>query len=228
MPGNHDYAVSRLVTALRRDLSSADLTLPDEYRYASLPLCVIDAVYSIGVTYEVTRRTVTRWCEAMGWPRVRGQGVREHSLSDFLNAAACYTPDALASEVFQNRQRTSSRSGILKAEAATMFACALVDAGIHTICDVEDEGSLNAAAIEVRRIPGQGSGISWDYFRMLAGSDDHVKADRMVCRYIATALDEVVPTQPSRARDLLIAAAREMGETPRSIDYAVWQRQRSL
>ena len=65
MPGNHDYAVSRLVTALRRDLSSADLTLPDEYRYASLPLCVIDAVYSIGVTYEVTRRTVTRWCEAM-------------------------------------------------------------------------------------------------------------------------------------------------------------------
>lgn len=227
MPGDREHAVSRLLTALRRDLSAADLTLPDEYRYASLPLCVIDAVFSIGVTYEVTSRTVTRWCEAIGWPRLRGPNVREHTLPEFLDAAAAHTPATLAAEVFQNRQRTSSRSGILKAEAATMFACALVDAGIQTFADIADASRLELAAMEVRGIPGHGSGISWDYFRMLAGSDDHVKADRMVCRYVATALDEASPTPPMRARNLLIAAAKEMDVTPRAIDYAVWQRQRN-
>ncbi len=39
------------------------LPLPSEFYYPSLPLCIIDAVYSIGVTYTSTRKTVIRFCE---------------------------------------------------------------------------------------------------------------------------------------------------------------------
>lgn len=34
------------------------LPLPEEFFYASLPLCVVDAVFSIGVTYTSTANTV--------------------------------------------------------------------------------------------------------------------------------------------------------------------------
>jgi hypothetical protein len=45
--------------------------LPEAYYYSSLPLCVIDTVYSIGVNYESTRRTVSTWCDAQTPPRRR-------------------------------------------------------------------------------------------------------------------------------------------------------------
>jgi hypothetical protein len=39
-------------------LSSAKLS--EEYFYQSLPLCIIDAVFSIGVKYDSTREVVIR------------------------------------------------------------------------------------------------------------------------------------------------------------------------
>jgi len=41
----------------------------EAYRYASLPLCVIDAVFSIGVKYETTVATVGRVCDRLGWSK---------------------------------------------------------------------------------------------------------------------------------------------------------------
>ena len=41
--------------------------LDDEYEYASVPLYVIDAVFSIGVRYEAARQTVVKFCDAHGW-----------------------------------------------------------------------------------------------------------------------------------------------------------------
>jgi hypothetical protein len=72
-------------------------------------------------------------------------------------------------EVFRNRQRTSSRSGILKAEAVYRFAGALVVCGIDTISDAADAERMTGASKIIETIPGQGSGISFTYFCMLAG-----------------------------------------------------------
>ena len=47
----------------------------EAYRYASLPLCVIDAVFSIGVKYETTMATVGRVCDRLGWPRLASSRV---------------------------------------------------------------------------------------------------------------------------------------------------------
>jgi hypothetical protein len=40
----------------------------------------------------------------------------------------------------------------------------------------------------IETIPGQGSGISFKYFSMLAGNGNYVKPDRMVKRFVADAL----------------------------------------
>jgi len=45
-----------------RVLPLATASLGDDYHYQSLPLCVIDAVFSIGVRYSGTRNVVARYC----------------------------------------------------------------------------------------------------------------------------------------------------------------------
>nr|WP_306265449.1 hypothetical protein [Pararhizobium sp. IMCC3301] len=210
--------------------------LPPEYFYASLPLCVIDAVFSIGVSYTSTRNTVVRYCKRQNWtrtlapdaPRARG----ERTIVEFLALFDGLAPDQMADELFGNRQRTSTRSGILKAEAVQRFASALKEFGID---DFEDMTGDRPAAAEklVRGIPGQGSGISFDYFRMLAGDDNLIKPDRMVQRLIARAID-VKPDQvtPDLARTILkgaipVLAERGAGWSPRQLDYAIWERESS-
>jgi hypothetical protein len=54
-----------------RVLPLATARLGDEYFYQSLPLCVIDAVFSIGVRYGGVQRVVARYCERAGLQRVR-------------------------------------------------------------------------------------------------------------------------------------------------------------
>lgn len=50
--------VSKLANYCRVKLDLSDIQMPDEYGYSSLPLCIIDAVFSVGVTYTSTRNTV--------------------------------------------------------------------------------------------------------------------------------------------------------------------------
>lgn len=206
----------------------------EAYRYASLPLCVIDAVFSIGVTYDSTVATVGRVCDRLGWPRLAssraGRGAGPQGLADLLDAHAGLTAEEAAERLYGNRQRTSTKSGILKAEAVRLFAEALRTAGIDSFADITPDRMELAEAL-VLGLPGQGSGIAFDYFRMLAGDDSFIKPDRMVLRFVATALDLSAEPNPRLSSVLVRLAARELARrghdwTPRTLDYAIWVRQR--
>ncbi len=43
----------------------------EEYGYHNLPLCIIDAIFSIGVNYASTENTVKRFCDFFGVTRLR-------------------------------------------------------------------------------------------------------------------------------------------------------------
>ncbi len=206
----------------------------EAYRYASLPLCVIDAVFSIGVKYETTEATVGRVCDRLGWPRLAAsrarRGAGPQGLTDLLGAHAGLTAEEVAEQIYGNRQRTSTKSGILKAEAVRLFAQALRTAGIDSFADITPDRMELAEAL-VLGLPGQGSGIAFDYFRMLAGDDSFIKPDRMVLRFVATALDLPAEPNPRLSSVLVRLAARELARrghdwTPRTLDYAIWVRQR--
>ncbi|MGH9557244.1 MAG: hypothetical protein ACRD2Y_15615 [Terriglobales bacterium] len=134
--------------------------------------------------------------------------------------------------LFGNTQRTSARSGILKAEAVHRFAKALLDSGINAFSDLRDRGKLEAAERKVREIPGQGSGITFKYFLMLAGEDDYVKPDTHLRRFVSDALgvdwSRLIPDE--RAEGLVREAATTLandhpGLTPAGLDYAIWNYQ---
>lgn len=227
--------VETLVLYSRKTLDLQAAKLTDDYYYASLPLCVIDAVFSIGVRYESVQRTVRNWCEAQDpkW-ELHGRPGKSppHQMDEFVAVLSKHGTRSLAESIFKNRQRTSTRSGILKAEAVFRFAKTLLEGGIMTLGDTEDDARNERVAKKIEQIEGQRSGISFDYFLMLAGSDDFVKADRMICRFVSAALkrENVIPQQ---ARLLVKEAATQLKShfplvTPRLLDYAIWSYQRKI
>lgn len=212
--------------------------LPDEYYYASLPLCVIDAVFSIGVRYESTRRTVRNWCDSQtpAWRMIdRSPGSEQrrsqHTLEEFIDFLKGRDFISLAQKVFKNSQRTSPTNGILKAEATYMFAIALHHAGIEEFGDTQEPARIEKVRAAVIRVKGQGSGLSFDYFLMLSGSDGYVKADRMVRRFVADALG-TTDVSAVTAQQLVLEAcdaltAQFPNLTPRLLDYEIWNYQRA-
>jgi hypothetical protein len=224
------------VARLANYIEQTELKIPklaDEYRYASLPLCVVDAVFSIGVRYTSTQKVVSNLCEYAGWTRFfasrEARGAGEYGIGDLNSMFDKFGAEGMAESVFQNRQRTSSRSGILKAEAVLLYCRTLIKAGINDFPDLDVERREHAEAI-ILGLPGQSSGIAFDYFMMLAGDDNLIKPDRMVQRYVAHALDLDSVPQPRQAAILVRLAAKELrtrGQlwTPLSLDNAIWRHQ---
>jgi hypothetical protein len=91
-----------------------------------LPLCVIDAVFSIGVNYAGTAKVVQRFGVHFGLPclglEAEPPTTSQLSTSDFLALYARHGIPYFTDTVYQNRQRTSTTNGILKADAVLRFS----------------------------------------------------------------------------------------------------------
>jgi hypothetical protein len=229
MMDNEAKAVADLAERVL-DIGSAKLC--EDYYYQSLTLCVINAVFSINARYSAVQNVVARYCQYFKLRRVRDDWHTVPPVEDQEPVSAlCQKYRELgipkfADDVYQNHQRTSARGGILKAEAVERFGSVLRAHGIEYLQDVGramEDSRLEAA---VRTIPGQGSGISLRYLWMLGGSDDIIKPDRMIMRFLQRALGR----EPSmREAQALLAGAAGLLKfkfphlTPRLLDYKVWE-----
>ncbi len=197
---------------------------------------MVDAVFSIGVRYEGVQATVKRFCSAASLSPYRKNGTpflspeAQMSVSQFLAFCGNRTVDELAARVFVNKQRTSTRNGILKAQAVCEFAQALADTGIQYFQDVEAFGDSEALKQRIQSIKGQGSGISLAYFLMLAGDDGKIKPDRMLIAFAENALGrkcEIGELQRLYESACAILKGEHPDLTPRMLDYQIWNYQRS-
>jgi len=209
--------------------------LSDEYFYAHLACCVLDAVFSIGVKYSSTRQVPIRYCHHFGLNRLRsyGDSLPEAHLQEklfvLIERIQAQGPEHFAYEIVKNRQRTSSRNGILKSEAVLLFAQTLTSHGIQTFQDLHAKGNDPKLEAAIRKIPGQKSGVSWRYFWMLAGDEQEVKPDRMILGFLEqktgrrwSNTDAVAIVQALCQHPLL--AAWQLN--PRRLDHAIWNWQR--
>jgi hypothetical protein len=215
------------------ELDLADARLSDEYYYDSLPLCIVDSVYSIGVDYPGTRNTVIRYCDRENVQRIStplGSASDAYTVDQLLSNIAQYSDsDFGAVSLFGNRRRTSSRNGILKAEAVYRFATVLAQNGIQTLNDIRSASAETISAIEsqIKIIPGQRSGISFSYFLMLSGDDGHMKIDRWLLRFVGDALGVARYNNVSQAYEDLLVVCSELQRaypnlTPRLLDHTIW------
>ena len=206
----------------------------DEYGYANLPLCVIDAVFSIGVRYTGVQNTITRFCDFFGITQFATNEPTapdaQLTTSTFLKMYSEHGIEGMTNKVYQNKQRTSTRNGILKSEAVLRFAEAIAKHGTEYPEDIDKLLGNQEFEDEIMKIPGQKSGISLRYFYMLAGSKDLIKPDRMINRFIQTATGKSLNTEETTK--LLVKTCQELKKdhpnlTPRTLDNMIWNYQRT-
>jgi hypothetical protein len=227
-----DAAKLAICCADELDLQAA--TLGPEYFYQSLPLCVIDAVYSIGVRYQGVQNIVRRYCEYFGLQEFRApieqipQPSQQQSLSVFLENFASLGIPKLTLDVFRNRQRTSSRNGILKSEAVFHFAKVCHESGMDFLQDVGPKVLDTPLEMKLRKIPGQG--ISVGYFFMLAGNDDLIKPDRWILNFLTRCLGRspgLAEAQSLFSAVCSILRKQHPSLSPRLLDNTIWKYERS-
>ena len=228
-----DQSIQAIVAHCKAKLNFAAMVV-DEQFYQHLPACIVDTVFSIGARYTSTRNTVERFCTQLGLPMLghtaQPPTVEQFSVSDFLKLYETHDADTLAATLYQNRQRTSPRNGILKAAAAQQFAQVLQANKIEYLQDVDS--IIGHAAFEdaIQQIQGHASGISLRYFYILVGSPNHVKPDRMVQRFLLTATGhsfDVVDAEHS-IRQASVSLREEYPLlTPALLDNLIWRYQQT-
>lgn len=206
-------------------------SLPEEYYYPSLVLCVLDAVFSINARYNpTTKNVINRYIEYYKLEELD----TEHTLSDFLdNINSVSDINTFAKEILRNCQRTSSRNGILKAEACYALATILREYGINTLSDFRSLSADQQKVMdkEILNIPGQKSGIMLKYLYMLAGSESICKPDRHIRKFIEQTIDKQLNND--EIQQLLDLTCNEMKKefpniTVRLIDNKIWDYQKRI
>jgi hypothetical protein len=217
--------------AVRAMVASVEVLLgrPDSWeapgRYDSVALAMIDAIWSIGVRFQSVENVIARYRAERRAGGHDAETDRPEDVRRFIEA--CGGPEGFALRM-RNHQRTSSRNGILKAEAVLQEARILEHESVGVPADLAgaSEERLNHLRDQWSTVPGQASGISWRAFCMLVGLAE-VKPDRMIRRYVASALGRAGESAVGveEARDLVMATAAHLGVSPRALDYAIWSYQ---
>jgi len=222
--------IQLLVKSLDNLIERSDQTLPEAYFYSSLSFCITDAIFSMNVRYEGVENTVKALSSALNTPAFKNKAVEEYSIRKFYAVLDGVHETEIASRIFKNRQRTSSRSGITKALAVKEACAILMFHEVNLFQDFTKE-KMKAIEADFLKIKGQGSGISYKYFCMLAGDENTIKPDRMVCRYISEAMELKNEVDPATAEVCFYQAYQEVSKkypslTPRFLDHLIWRYQR--
>ncbi|EKT80504.1 hypothetical protein WSS_A22058 [Rhodococcus opacus M213] len=230
-----DAEVMDRITAGVKDLDPQ----PRQRRWVSLTFCILDAVFSIGARYDTVVVPLVRRAAA-------DFGVAEpsvpHDVEDGpdpvpLGELLGRYPNGADLVQVTNRQRTSTRGGILKADAVLRYARILDDHGVRTLQDgrelLTDAVHLGTVETALRQVPGEGTaGVRRGYLWMLVGDEDTVKPDRMVLRWLTA--HGVDGTTPEQARTLLSKVSERISSdlgrrvTAWEVDHAIWLTARSL
>jgi hypothetical protein len=227
--------INKIALACKKKLDLENISLGDEYYYNSLPFAVIDAIFSIGVTYSSTKKTVENFANYFNFKLYRDNKNsfppenKQLSIKDFLEIYKKYDSQYFADKIYNNRQRTSTKNGILKSLAVYEFAKVLDVFDINYFQDMQKLKQNSIFVQKIKKITGQASGISLSYFYMLAGDEEHIKPDRMVLRF----LKEILDYEPKldEATELLKATTKELKKeypllTPRILDHIIWNYQK--
>lgn len=193
---------------------------PDGYPN-SLALCILDSIWSIGVNYDrhvvpVLKRNCQMAADA-------GRDANRDTPCDLVTTIEQVGGSDAFADGVGSRHRTSSRNGIMKAEAVGEAAQLFCGNGILAAADLTSRGA--DVKPQWHRIRGQRSGVSWKYLLMLAGIDG-IKPDRMIHGYITNAIGVRVTDQ--EAIDLLTNVQRAWPEprpTLLELDHAIWRYQ---
>jgi hypothetical protein len=223
---------------LKYCIDNLELDEADQFEdyFSSAAFCVMNSIFSINTKYEAVLNALNRFCKHFDLTlahNVNGQIPpikKQKSVSEIYNLIKDIDVNSLAADIFQNRQRTSTTNGILKADACVRFLKIVKDFDVEYYQDVPKLIDNETFEDCIKRIPGQNSGTSLKYFFMLTGSKDQIKPDRMVLGFIKDATG--LTLSASDALTLVRQTVEDLKKkgykhlSARHLDNLIWNYQR--
>ena len=209
----------------------------DMLYYSSLPLCALDAIFSIRLDYyKQVVPVVEKMCETLDIPMLAANPSEMPTVKEQLTVSAfiqklidkdLWDVDKMTS--ITHAYKTAGAGQILKTDAFIQFLNILVRHKIDTFQDLNSVENQYNLGMELRAIKGQKESVS--YFFMLAGDKYDVKVDTHLTRYAQRATGEANLTY-QQIKDLYKNAAKAFSTeteemTPRHFDHIVWNWQRN-
>lgn len=192
----------------------------------SLALSVIDSIYSTGSNYQAVINVVN---EYRAYRRAQGGDADRDGAVELLATFKEAGGSRGWAELVNNRKPAHTKANApLKAEVIRKAAEALQNElgyttreDLHTAYARDEE--LEALKKVWLRLPSQRSGVTFNYFLILAGFQS-VKPDRMVIRFIEEHADlggrRLTPTE---AAELITKVAEFYPTQPRRLDHVIWR-----
>ena len=149
-----------LTNFCKKNLDLQNAVLSKEYSYNHLSLCIIDTIYGLNANYKSVQNVISRYCDYAKLEKYGGDRkdkLKQQSISKFIKLFEHHNPKYYAEEIFKNRRPTSSRSGILRAEAIYLFAAILKKHNVETFQDVKKIFDNDDIDNELQGIPGLGN-----------------------------------------------------------------------
>lgn len=208
------------------------------YYYQSLPFCIIDAVFSLGVRYGQVEQVVCRVAQVTGWYVFRRHGskfpavTKQITVSDLLRQIGEHQDPR--ETLFNNRgfanPRAQEPNRVSKSDLVCQFSEVLKKNEIETFQDLVKYSDPDALDIRLCALPALNSGIAVRYFRMLSGDKNQVKPDRMIQRFIRDGIGQNLDA--NAAATLIQETCRILKTqfpslTPRLLDHEIWKFQRN-
>lgn len=213
--------MKKIIDFLEKNFDLDNYELPEEYNYSCLPLCLMDAVFSIGANYRSTQNVINRFCDVNSLEILKSDTSQDCTIKEFINYIENMGVQNFAENIIKNTQRTSSTNGILKAEA--VLECAKIF-DRNSIQTINDFNTLLNADIEeeYKSVKGQGSGVSFSYLKMLCGDESVIKPDRHIIRFLneyGYGCDDAQSTINAVVDEL---SKKHKNINARKIDYIIW------
>ena len=200
-----------------------DLEHQVNYHYQSLPICLIDCVYSLRAKYEsITLPVVQRYADAyMGGDRY-ASGDTISSLIERIDS--CGGPCAFAEKIVKNHQKLG-RSLTPKEEAVYQLAHYLKLLQIETLEDFQQYESPELLEVVIRAVKGI-SDAGANYLFMLAGDPNRVKPDVHIHHSIVDACGRDVSNEECQAlftEAVELLKPKHEGLTVAALDNTIWR-----
>ena len=214
----------RVIEAVRRSVSLANLELPDQFFPAHLSVAVVDAVFRPDLRQRADA-VVHRYCRRFAISRSRTEPwevpppAAQETLSDLIHHYDEVGIGVMRDQVFRSR---ACATGTETSKAAVVLgaARALRDIGVNDLQTVQ-----NRQPGEIEDTLRPLSGFDTRSIRLLLmylGGKDFVRGDFYLRRYVACALGRKTISS-SRTESLVQKAAHELILAPRYLDYAIWR-----
>ncbi|UYY83071.1 hypothetical protein OIT41_08585 [Arthrobacter sp. YA7-1] len=191
----------------------------------SLALAIIDSIFSTGSHYQSVINVVN---EYRAYRRSQGADADQDGTGELLRTFE-EVGDSKGWAVLVNNHKPAhtGAKALLKAEVVRQAAEALKALDITTRAELHAEHSTDEGLSPVKeawlRLPSQSSGVTFNYFLILAGFQS-VKPDRMVIRFV----EEHAGLEGKRLTSMqtaeLIKKVAELYPTqPRRLDHVIWR-----